>query len=380
MTTAVFQNLQYSLLQKRVVLGAATGVLGILFLCSFGALYVKSGVAASFGIAALLVSLADICAAWVLWIVGSAVSAFSALLYFYSEELKRRYRAIHYELWVRYTCSRRYRHARKLGRPLKTMLIYPALPKYYYALYTICHQLGYGVTSDPSQPYDAAFYFKDVTTRGKDPVEDVIRKKTYLINGSARDISKEKVEEIFSEVFGYSTFVDPRTFRGECVQKSSENATHNGKVVRCPREPAPGYIYQKLINNQDGDRVSDIRIKICGQNIPFATYRTRSVHDRFDNTETATVVPVEKFLTPDEIRKVLAFSDKLGLDFGALDCLRDRDDGKLYIVDANLTIGSPQPGIHFTYDEYELYIQKFSDMFEKAFMNTDADSGQAASR
>lgn len=306
----------------------------------------------------------------VAWIIGNALAASAGLvLYRYPLRLRERYAAISYEIWTRSTCFQRYRHARKAGRPLKTVLFYPDLPEYYYILYTICHELGYRMSNDPTKPYDLAVFFKDVTVRDEDPLEREIKKNARLINGEARDISKETVEAVFSEVFGYGMKIDPRTHAGECVQKSNDNATHDGRVVLCPREPEQGYIYQKLINNRTGDRVADIRVKVVGDSIPFIMYRTRSAADRFDNTETATMVPIESCLSLEEQEKILLFSRKLGLDFGALDCLRDNDDGRLYIVDANLTTGSPMPGVHFSYAEYEEYIQKFSIAFEKAFMN-----------
>lgn len=303
------------------------------------------------------------------WIIGNTLASLAGLiLYRYPLRLKERYQAVFYEIWTRYTCFQRYRRARRAGHPARTVLFYPDVPKYYYTLYTICHQLGYRMSSDLTKPYDLAVFFKDVTTRDEDPVERTIKEKARLINGEARDISKEKVETVFSEVFGYGMKIDPRTHVGTCVQKSNDNATHDGKVVLCPREPESGYIYQKLINNQEGDRVADLRVKVIGDSIPFMTYRTRSAADRFDNTETSTMVPIDTHLSTDEQEKILIFCKKLGLDFGALDCLRDRDDGRLYIVDANLTIGGPMPGFHLGHEEYEVYIRNFSNAFETAFM------------
>src|SRR3989344_3437534 len=306
----------------------------------------------------------------VAWIAGNTLAAFTGLvLYRYPLRLKERYAAIKYELWTRYTCFLRNRRARKAGRPSRTVLFYPDFPKYYYVLYTICHELGYRMSNEPTKPYDVAFFFNDVTVRGEDPLEGTIKRKARLINSEARDISKETVEKNFAEVFGYGTKIDPRTHVGECVQKSNDNAMHDGKVVICPREPEPGYIYQKLINNRDGDRVADIRVKVVGDAIPFIMYRTRSVADRFDNTETSTMVPIETHLSQEEKEKILRFCKKMGLEFSALDCLRDNDDGRLYIVDANLTTGGPMPGFHLSHAEYEVYIRKFSIAFEKAFMH-----------
>lgn len=302
------------------------------------------------------------------WLIGTAAAALTgAVLYRFPLDLAARYRAISYEIWIRYTALIRYRRARRTGER-RTILFYPDMPKYYYVHYMIAHVLGLDMQSDPRRPYDIAMSFKDVTVRERDAMEDELQAKGRLINARARDISKEKVEQVFSEVFGYGTFVDPRTWKGECVQKSNENATHDGTIVSCPREPQAGYIYQRLINNRDGDRVADLRVKVVGGKIPFMTYRTRSAFDRFDNTQTSTMVPTDEYLSHDEQEKILRFCDLMGIDFGALDCLRDRDDGKLYIVDANLTTGMPQPGVHLTRPEFEIYIQKFSTAFAEAFL------------
>ncbi len=302
------------------------------------------------------------------WIIGTGAAALTgAVLYRFPFNFTARYKAISYEIWIRYTCAIRYRRARKKG-PRRTILFYPDLPKYYYVHYTIAHELGLDMHNNLERPYDLAMSFKDVTLRKADPAEEELLRKGRFINARARDISKEKVERVFSDVFGYGTFLDPRTFEGECVQKSNENAMHDGTVVQCPREPEAGYIYQKLINNQDGDRVADLRVKVVGRNIPLMTYRTRSAFDRFDNTQTSTMVPTDDYLTHNEQRKILRFCEVMGIDFGALDCLRDRDDGKLYIVDANLTTGMPQPGVHLTREEFEVYVQKFAGAFRDAFL------------
>ncbi len=302
------------------------------------------------------------------WILGNAAAALVGLfLYRFPLRLKERYAAISYELWVKYTCWKRFRRARKNGAT-GTMLFYPDLPKYYYVHYTICHELGLRMTNDLATQYDIAMSFKDITIRTEDETEKELARRGRFINGAARDISKEKVEEVFSEVFGYGMKIDPRTHRGECVQKSDENAQHDGKVVLAPLEPQPGYIYQKLINNREGDRVADLRVKVVGGKIPFMMYRIRSAFDRFDNTQTSTMVPLDDYIAKDEQQKILLFCNKMGIDFGALDCLRDADDGKLYIVDANLTTGTPMPGFHLTRDEFEVYVQKFSAAFKNAFI------------
>jgi hypothetical protein len=51
--------------------------------------------------------------------------------------------------------------------------------------------------------------------------------------------------------------------------------------------------------------------------------------------------PTEEALSADEISNIGKFARSIGLDYGELDVLRDRDDGRIYIVDANKTPTGP---------------------------------------
>ena len=44
--------------------------------------------------------------------------------------------------------------------------------------------------------------------------------------------------------------------------------------------------------------------------------------------------------------QISAFTREIGLDWGGVDVLRDRSDGKLYIVDANKTDMGPPIGLN----------------------------------
>ncbi|MBI3574020.1 oligosaccharide flippase family protein, partial [Candidatus Kaiserbacteria bacterium] len=106
----------------------------------------------------------------------------------------------------------------------KFVLFYPEKPKTYHVLYRICHALGYTITDDPRVPADAVIDFEDTTIRNPNLVLEVLRKKRKVINISCNDISKETVDRVFAEVFGYGISVDPLTYRGTCVKKSNTNA------------------------------------------------------------------------------------------------------------------------------------------------------------
>jgi glutathione synthase/RimK-type ligase-like ATP-grasp enzyme len=49
----------------------------------------------------------------------------------------------------------------------------------------------------------------------------------------------------------------------------------------------------------------------------------------------------EAVFSPEEIAKLSAFAKAMALDWGGLDILRDRADGRLYVVDVNKTDMGP---------------------------------------
>ena len=70
--------------------------------------------------------------------------------------------------------------------------------------------------------------------------------------------------------------------------------------------------------------------------------KRRPLEKRFQNTNSEVVfrLPEDVFSTED-LTNIGAFTRELGLDWGAIDVLRDRGDGRLYIVDANKTDMGP---------------------------------------
>jgi hypothetical protein len=70
--------------------------------------------------------------------------------------------------------------------------------------------------------------------------------------------------------------------------------------------------------------------------------KRRPLAKRFQNTKTEVLfrMPGEVF-SADEIERITAFTREMGMDWGAIDALRHRADGKLYIVDANKTDMGP---------------------------------------
>jgi len=185
-------------------------------------------------------------------------------------------------------------------------------------------------------------HFEDTTIRPANTFITSLRNNHKILNAQCLDISKQRVDEVFETVFGYPLAVDPTTYNGPCVRKSNKNAVHDGKIISCPTEPEPGYVYQKHIDTEQPDgRYMDIRVPIMGSDVPFALKRYKDHSDMFDVTTGAELFATPDVLTKEEVANILTFCRTMGLDYGELDVLRDNKDGRIYIVDVNNTPSGP---------------------------------------
>jgi hypothetical protein len=215
------------------------------------------------------------------------------------------------------------------------------VPDFYYMVWKVCHLLGLPIRPlAAARPGDIRWAWKDATTN--EPVPGAI-------NGGCIDISKSRVDAAMRQVFGYGAEIDPTTHEGICVRKSEENAAHDGRIVQCPTEPRPGYVYQRLIDTQVGHEVDELRVVKVGSQVPLVYGRRRDLADRFawapgaDNSVVA-IDPAAAF-TDEELARLVATSDVIGLDVGELDVLRDSADGRIYVIDINKTPFGPPAAI-----------------------------------
>ena len=260
----------------------------------------------------------------------------------------------------------------------KAILFYPEKPREFHALYKMLKFLGYRMTTNPQNGYDLIIKmwlaFDGNPIAPKIPEPNCITDKASRIislNTRCNDVSKNKVNAVFEEVFGYSISVDPCRYKGPCVMKLDWNALHKGRIIECPvTKPEDGFVYQKLIRNETEDGlVEDMRVPVFFDNTPFVYLKYRSVGDRFidrkhTNTK-ATIAEVRDVLAPSELKNIHLFAAKLGLDYGELDVLRDNEDRKIYIVDANNTPSGPPSPI--SEEEGKIAVQRLAQAFEKAF-------------
>ncbi|MBZ0165339.1 MAG: hypothetical protein K8I00_00930 [Candidatus Omnitrophica bacterium] len=276
--------------------------------------------------------------------------------------------------WRLLTQTLRYRASRKTFHRRATILFYPERPRISaFAIIKICRLSGHRISTDPSQPYDLAIYWEDVTWRKPDAVLNAIEQRGRCINGACVDISKKHVQNIFQEVFGYPLAVEPLTAQGDCVKKSNINFKHDGQVIRCPVSAIePDYVYQKLINNRRADNlVEEIRVPIFADRIPFVCLKYRHVNDRFQNYFRATIKPSVDIFSANEISLIQRFCARLKLDYGELDILRDNDDGRIYIVDANTTPSGPPR--HLPAREEWQAVRLMAETFADVFLNKDGN-------
>jgi hypothetical protein len=76
--------------------------------------------------------------------------------------------------------------------------------------------------------------------------------------------------------------------------------------------------------------------------IPFVYLKRRPLATRFSNeNSSASLHPADGIISTDEQAKLVAFADAMHMQFGEMDVLRDRSDGRVYVVDANRTPAGP---------------------------------------
>jgi hypothetical protein len=192
---------------------------------------------------------------------------------------------------------------------------------------------GFRVASSASVA-DAAFYFDD-STRGAPPACSGL----HVFNHRCTDISKSHVAQVFATVFGYPLSLNPAEAFGDIVEMAERNGVHDGRIVQAPLRPRKGYTYQKLIDTTDENGlVHDLRTPCAGGRPVIVWEKTKPAAMRFaiHNSQAVLRDPLLVF-SPAELQLISTFARRIGLDWGGLDILRDRHNGRIYIVDVNKT-------------------------------------------
>lgn len=194
----------------------------------------------------------------------------------------------------------------------------------------------------------------------------------WAINGMLTNVQKDYVDLIFSQVFGYSTFINPLTHQGVCVKKGNGQCTKDGQVFRCPIVAEEGYIYQKLIDARidlTHLQVIHVPVFIWGKQeaIPFVWTVTKHVRWTFKDplfmySKRIKCHETSELFSRDEIVRILEFSVQMGINWAELDVLRD-SDGRIYIIDVNNI-----PGNHAFYMMPFKYVERYVRTFKEVLL------------
>lgn len=261
------------------------------------------------------------------------------------------------EEWVAATRYAR-EHNAKLDSGARGLAFYPMRPIPVARINTIAARLGLRIdfAIHPGEPviaWDNGTWFRERARRRLPP---------DAINAACTDISKSRVDREWASIAGYSIAVDPLTFAGPLVVKSERNGRHDGLIVRGPI-PArrSGYVYQRFVNSVEGALLMELRTTIIGGEIPVVLERGRPATRWYADTTLSIVRAPADLFSSAESAQLTNFARRIGLDYGELDVLRDRDSGLIYVVDANRTPSGPEP------HERSAHVEKVTALMAEPF-------------
>lgn len=226
--------------------------------------------------------------------------------------------------------------------PRLRILFYPRQPTWHQALYKVCAVEGYRIVTASAEPWDVAMHFAPEGEPCTLPADKLV------LNRSCTDISKRRVGRVFEQVFGYPLAVDPLTTAGPILEKSNRNYTHDGRILEGPLAPAdvhPDRVYQRLVNAVEDGYAVDLRVPLYGGRAPLVYRKLRPLDDRFKTVASGEIVTPDSVLSCEEQALLATFADAMGLDYGELDVLRDRTDGRIYVVDVNNKPAGPSQAL-----------------------------------
>lgn len=222
----------------------------------------------------------------------------------------------------------------------KSIAFFPQPVGPWYNIWMTTQILDMKITVDENGA-DYIFAFDDLTQTDS-ALQLSERNLEKAINHRVRDIGKNYVGNVFKSVFGYSVSVDPTKHIGPVVCKSDLNGTHDGVIIECPIMPEQvlgDHAYQRLIDSTfNGKTAEDLRIAYAFGKIAVVFHKHKSLDARFGTTYLSTDIRIaEEVFSNQEIKSICDFCAKMGLDYGAVDIMRDKHDGRIYIVDVNKT-------------------------------------------
>jgi hypothetical protein len=233
------------------------------------------------------------------------------------------------------------------GRYSKRILFYPQFPDWssdiYQTLFTSLHR----ITTRPKKKFDYLINWEDATFRTADETLVKLSKDHYVLNMGCTDISKRTVERIFQEVFGYSSFIDPLTFKGKIIEKNNLNSKHSQiKMLLAPlKSVKDDFVYQRFISNIQGNYFIDYRTPCINGEVPMVLVRHKPPDKHILAVSKYKVAAPSQVYTDTEIIKIRDFCSKIKLEYGELDIIRDEVDNQIYIIDVNTTPHRPHAAL-----------------------------------
>jgi hypothetical protein len=278
--------------------------------------------------------------------------------------------------------ERRLAAAHRAGRAPGRIACTPDAPYPHSMLRRIASHLGLEIHTRPTVHDRLVLFWKDGDSTVREPSSELLdlAQTRRVLNIGSRDISKTTIAKAFEEAFGYPLLVDPLSYNGVVVEKPERNASHAGRLVTSPTKPRRGYCYQLLIGNElDQGVVQDIRVPVIGSTIPVLYLKLRPKEDRFSNVNMwVELADVSDVLRHDESRRLLRVAALLGIDYCEIDCVRDRESGRLYAVDVNTTPWGPPN--HLPARQSEQVIQHLAATFSNEFLDSSNVSSTGSVR
>lgn len=224
-------------------------------------------------------------------------------------------------------------------KPTGSIAFFPEQPAFWYNIWIDVQITGLQLCEDTNEA-DFVFVFDDKTQSDIDLSH--ISDDKILINDRIESVSKKRVGEVFESVFGYPISIDPVTYKGRGIRKSDENGTHDGKVLEFPirqDQVMPQFAYQRLVDTTNKPGVcEDLRIAVVFGTIAVVYHKFKEVGRRF-GTEYLDVKlrNAEEVFSQRELDLLVEYCERIGLDFGAIDVMRDKNSTRIYVVDVNKT-------------------------------------------
>lgn len=255
----------------------------------------------------------------------------------------------------------------RYGSSPPVIITWPDFPSKRATVSSIAAHLGAILTNKPRHGH-VLLFFDDQTVKGE--LHPSIQKKARrVLNADCLDIQKTTVEAHHLAVFGYGSFIDPATHQGTAVCKSNGNALHDGRYVACPTtEIIADAVYQRVINNRTDDGLAlDYRVAVMADELPVAYMKFKAWEKRFTNdTVSAERIAIDTAFSAEEQERIVALVKRMKIDFCEVDVLRDRADGRIYLIDVNTTPYGPPAGLPNA--ERKASIALLADAFQRQFI------------